>query len=72
MDVAHAQLCAWLACTRGLALPDPLPPPPPNAPAWQGLDALADRAKPGNLARPRRFELAAAVNRLRTARLQQL
>ena len=38
----------------------------------QGVDALAGRAKPGNLARPRRFELAAAINRLRTAQLRQL
>ena len=37
----------------------------------QGVDALAGRMKPGNLARPRRFELAAAVNRLRTAQLRQ-
>ncbi|KAI7846207.1 hypothetical protein COHA_000277 [Chlorella ohadii] len=37
----------------------------------QGLDALS-RSKPGNLARPRRFELAAAVNRLRTAQLRQV
>ena len=39
-----------------------------------GLDALAGggRAQPGgNLARPRRFELAAAINRLRTAQLCQ-
>ena len=39
-------------------------------PTLQGLDALA-RSKPGNLARPRRFELAAAINRLRTAQLRQ-
>ncbi|KAL4436891.1 hypothetical protein ABPG75_004030 [Micractinium tetrahymenae] len=38
----------------------------------QGVDALAGRSKSGNLARPRRFELAAAINRLRTAQLQQL
>ena len=37
----------------------------------QGLDALG-RSKPGNLARPRRFELAAAINRLRTAQLRQV
>lgn len=37
-----------------------------------GVDALAGRAKPGNLARPRRYEIAAALNRLRTARIQQL
>lgn len=37
----------------------------------QGLDALS-RSKPGNLARPRRFELAAAINRLRTAQLRQV
>lgn len=41
-------------------------------PAAQGVDALAGRSKPGNLARPRRFELAAAFNRLRTAQLRQL
>jgi hypothetical protein len=41
-------------------------------PPVQGLDALAGRSKPGNLARPRRFELAAAINRLRSARLRQL
>ncbi|GAB4823091.1 hypothetical protein N2152v2_010137 [Parachlorella kessleri] len=38
----------------------------------EGVDALAGRSKPGNLARPRRFELAAAFNRLRTAQLRQL
>lgn len=38
----------------------------------QGVDALAGRSKPGNLARPRRFELAAALNRLRTAQVRQL
>ena len=40
-------------------------------PHLQGLDALS-RSKPGNLARPRRFELAAAINRLRTAQLRQV
>ena len=44
----------------------------PPATLLQGVDALAGRAKPGNLARPRRFELAAAINRLRTATLRQL
>ncbi|KAL4432541.1 hypothetical protein ABPG77_000478 [Micractinium sp. CCAP 211/92] len=38
----------------------------------QGVDSLAGRSKPGNLARPRRFELAAAINRLRIAQLRQL
>lgn len=39
----------------------------------EGVDALAGgRGKPGNLARPRRFELAAALNRLRTAQIRQL
>lgn len=37
-----------------------------------GLDALAGGKRPGNLARPRRFEIAAAVSRLRTAQLAQL
>lgn len=34
-----------------------------------GLDALVAGDKPGNLARPRRFEIAAAINRLRSAEL---
>ncbi|KAK9828923.1 hypothetical protein WJX72_002803 [[Myrmecia] bisecta] len=38
----------------------------------QGLDALAPRMKFGNFARPRRFEIAAAVNRLRSLQMQQL
>lgn len=42
------------------------------AAALQGVDALAGRSHPGNLARPRRFELAAAINRLRSAQLRQL
>lgn len=37
-----------------------------------GLDALAGGKRPGNLARPRRFEIAAAVSRLRSAQLAQL
>jgi predicted ABC-class ATPase len=41
-----------------------------------GLDALdpfhRQERHPGNFARPRRFELAAAINRLRTVRMQQL
>lgn len=37
-----------------------------------GLDALTGGSRPGDLARPRRFELAAAINRLRTAQLRQL
>lgn len=36
-----------------------------------GLDAISG-GKPGNLARPRRFEIAAALNRLRSAQLKQL
>lgn len=44
----------------------------PALPSLQGVDSLAGRSKPGNLARPRRFELAAAINRLRTAQLRQL
>ena len=36
----------------------------------EGLDRIADR--PMNLARPRRFELAAALNRLRTLRVEQV
>ena len=34
----------------------------------EGMDALAPGAHIGVFARPRRFELAAAMNRLRTAR----
>jgi predicted ABC-class ATPase len=41
-----------------------------------GLDALdpfhRGERHPGNLARPRRFEIAAAINRLRTVRMRQL
>ena len=41
----------------------------------QGLDFLAHFSSigrhPGNLARPRKFELSAALNRLRTVRMQQ-
>ena len=41
----------------------------------EGLDLLDpfDRPgrHPGNLARPRRFEIAAAINRLRTLRMRQ-
>jgi hypothetical protein len=32
----------------------------------QGLDVLAPHLLLGNLARPRRFEMAAAINRIRT------
>jgi hypothetical protein len=32
----------------------------------QGLDVLAPHLLLGNLARPRRFEVAAAINRIRT------
>jgi hypothetical protein len=49
-------------------------PPVPDLPAWilQGLDALtpADHLM-GNLARPRVYELAAALNRLRSLQVQQ-
>lgn len=42
----------------------------------EGLDALAEFGRPGehpgNLARPRRHELAGAINRLRTLRVQAL
>ncbi len=42
----------------------------------EGLDPLAPFYRrdhhPGNLARPRRFEIAAAINRLRTLRMRQL
>ncbi len=41
----------------------------------RGLDALAPFRRrdehPGNFARPRRYEIAAAINRLRTVRMQQ-
>jgi hypothetical protein len=40
-----------------------------------GLDILDPFHRPGehpgNLARPRRFEMAAAINRLRTVRMRQ-
>jgi len=40
-----------------------------------GLDALdpfhKDERHPGALARPRRYEIAAAINRLRTLRMRQ-
>lgn len=36
-----------------------------------GLDALCPSRKMGSLARPRRLEMAAALNRLRTASFQQ-
>jgi hypothetical protein len=40
----------------------------------QGLDALAPVAGQhiGNLARPRKFEIAAAINRLRSGQFAQL
>lgn len=38
----------------------------------QGLDVLSPWRKAGNLARPRKFEIAAALNRLRTAKMEQL
>jgi hypothetical protein len=41
----------------------------------QGLDVLSPFSSsgrhPGNFARPRRFEIAAALNRLRTVRMGQ-
>lgn len=37
----------------------------------QGLDVLAPALKAGNFARPRIFEIAAAVNRLRSVRMEQ-
>ncbi|GMH39200.1 hypothetical protein BSKO_07098 [Bryopsis sp. KO-2023] len=36
----------------------------------QGMDAVASFRKAGNLARPRRFEIIAALNRLRSVRMQ--
>ena len=38
----------------------------------QGLDVLAPNMKPGSLARPRRFEIGAALNRLRTVKMEQV
>ena len=42
----------------------------------RGLEALSPARRgdqhPGNLARPRRYEIAAAINRLRTLRIQQI
>ncbi|MFP3939489.1 MAG: hypothetical protein ACLF0P_04215 [Thermoanaerobaculia bacterium] len=38
--------------------------------AERGLDLVAGRGKDGGLARPRRFEVAAALNRLRTLRVE--
>ncbi|CAK0781040.1 hypothetical protein CVIRNUC_005266 [Coccomyxa viridis] len=37
----------------------------------KGLDMLAPSLRPGNLARPRTFEVAAALNRLRSVRMRQ-
>ena len=37
-----------------------------------GVDVLSGGNKVGNLARPRRFEIAAAVNRLRSAEMRQV
>ena len=37
----------------------------------EGLDAVAQFSHPGNLSRPRRAEMAAAINRLRTLRVEQ-
>ena len=44
--------------------------------AWideQGLDVLSPRpgGRPGNLARPRRFEVAAVLNRLRSVAMER-
>lgn len=39
--------------------------------ALQGLDVLAPTQHAGNLARPRLFEIGAAVNRLRSVRMRQ-
>jgi hypothetical protein len=39
---------------------------------WQGLDVLAPSLQAGNLARPRSFEIGAALNRLRTLKMRQL
>ena len=38
----------------------------------QGLDAVAQFSHPGNLSRPRRHEIAAAMNRLRTLQVSQV
>jgi len=38
----------------------------------QGLDALSTWNCTGNLARPRKFEIAAAINRLRSVKLEQV
>ena len=37
----------------------------------QGLDALTPSTKHGSLARPRRFEIGAALNRLRSVQMEQ-
>lgn len=37
----------------------------------QGLDVLAPTMKAGNLARPRHFEIGAALNRLRTVKMRR-
>lgn len=38
----------------------------------EGLDAITHSGEPaGDLARPRRFEIAAAINRWRSAHLEQ-
>jgi len=41
----------------------------------EGLDALdpfrRGESHPGNFARPRKYEIAAAINRLRTVRMRQ-
>jgi hypothetical protein len=38
----------------------------------EGLDILAPRMRFGNFARPRRFEIAAALNRLRSLKVKQI
>lgn len=43
----------------------------PWSPMSQGLDVLAPSQHAGNLARPRLFEIGAAVNRLRSAKMRQ-
>ncbi len=37
----------------------------------QGLDVLAPSLHAGNLARPRLFEVGAAINRLRSVKMRQ-
>jgi len=44
---------------------------PVNSPMLQGLDVLAPSLHAGNLARPRLFEVGAAINRLRSVKMRQ-